>query len=94
MNNGRLILKKQKFSEKMKYNTDWTFVDVLISQTYKIIQISKNKKFKDEDKRKKDLMTILTISIPDDTSATQTSQCKQVYDYIIDLILNLKIKKF
>ncbi|CAG8628878.1 28011_t:CDS:2 [Dentiscutata erythropus] len=87
------IKEVKKFSEEMKHNAEWTFVSVLISQTNKIIQILKNKKFRDDDKRKKDLMTILTNSILDDTSATQASRCKQVYDHITDLILKLEDQK-
>ncbi|CAG8707683.1 15796_t:CDS:2 [Dentiscutata erythropus] len=87
------IKEVKKFSEEMKHNAEWTFVGVLISQTYKIMQILINKKFKDDDKCKKDLMTILTNSIPDDTSATQAGRCKQVYDHITDLILKLEDQK-
>ncbi|CAG8706924.1 7314_t:CDS:1 [Dentiscutata erythropus] len=67
------IKEVKKFSEEMKRNAEWTFVGILISQTYKIMQILKNKKFRDDDKCKKDLMKILTNSIPDNTSATQAS---------------------
>lgn len=80
----------KKYSEEMKRNAEWTYVGVLIIQTHKIMQILKSKKFKDDGKRKKDLMTILTNSIPDDTSVTQAGRCKQVYDHISDLISKLE----
>ncbi|CAG8731574.1 16399_t:CDS:1, partial [Racocetra fulgida] len=75
---------------EMKRNAEWAYVGALIIQTHKMMQISKNKTFKDDDKRKKDLMTILTNSIPDDTSAIQAGRYKQVYDHITDLISKLE----
>ncbi|CAG8755944.1 13495_t:CDS:1, partial [Racocetra persica] len=76
--------------EEMKHNAEWAYVGALIIQTHKMMQISKNKTFKDDDKHKKDLMTILTNSILDNISATQAGRCKQVYNHITDLISKLE----
>ncbi|CAG8459283.1 27161_t:CDS:2 [Gigaspora margarita] len=87
------IQEAKKYSEEMRRNADWVLVGVLINQTNMIMQLWKNKKFKDENKCKKDLMTNLTNSIPDNISVTQFGRCKQVYDHIFDLILKLEDQK-
>ncbi|CAG8709023.1 29644_t:CDS:1, partial [Racocetra persica] len=77
-------------SEELKRRAELTYVGVLFSQTYKVMQKSKERIFKDDKGKKEWIKIILTNSIPDDTSNTQIGRSKQAYEHITDLISKLE----